>query len=149
MRAKDYTVASGGENRRFYDHVRYFNKYVLNPLLLRGAGGRRSPFVILRHVGRRSGRIYRTPLLVVPVEDSFIIVLTYGPGTDWYRNLLAAGWAQVLWRNEIYTIEQPQLVERVLALPLFSAAQRTVLRLLDIQNFVRVKARRSSMVETS
>jgi len=43
------------------------------------------------HRGRRSGRVYDTPVLVFPADDGYVIALTYGPDTDWIRNVLAAG----------------------------------------------------------
>ncbi|GAB1511362.1 PNPOx family protein [Actinophytocola sp. KF-1] len=42
---------------------------------------------VLTHVGRRSGRTYRTPLDAHPVEGGYVFVLVYGPGSDWARNV--------------------------------------------------------------
>lgn len=42
------------------------------------------------HVGRRSGRVYRTPVLLFRDGDRAVFALTYGPDTEWVRNVLAA-----------------------------------------------------------
>jgi deazaflavin-dependent oxidoreductase (nitroreductase family) len=43
------------------------------------------------HRGRRSGRIYRTPVNVFPRQGGCVVALTYGPESDWVRNVLADG----------------------------------------------------------
>jgi hypothetical protein len=59
---------------------------------------------------------------------------------DWYRNLLAAGQGTLLWHGGTYAIEMPESMNRTNALPLFPGFERFILRLLDIQHFVRVKS---------
>ncbi|MEU5259466.1 nitroreductase family deazaflavin-dependent oxidoreductase [Amycolatopsis sp. NPDC021455] len=50
--------------------------------------GRR--FLCLTHVGRRSGRVYRTVLEVVGIDDGeYFVVAGLGPGADWFRNIRA------------------------------------------------------------
>jgi deazaflavin-dependent oxidoreductase (nitroreductase family) len=63
----------------------------LNRLTKRLARTGRGPFALVRHVGRTSGRTYETPLILARVPDGFVAELTYGPGVDWYRNIVAAG----------------------------------------------------------
>lgn len=46
---------------------------------------------VVVHRGRRSGREYRTPVMVFPHGERYVIALTYGRGTDWEKNVLAAG----------------------------------------------------------
>ena len=43
------------------------------------------------HVGRRSGRVYRTPVNLFRREDRAILAMTYGTETDWLKNVLLAG----------------------------------------------------------
>ena len=66
-------------------------KHTLNPLTARLARSRFGPFSLIRHVGRKSGRIYETPLILARVPDGFIAELTYGDRVDWYRNAVAGG----------------------------------------------------------
>src|SRR5579864_8604595 len=70
--------------------VRVLLKYTLNPLTRRLARTSHGPFAIVRHVGRRSGKQYETPIIVGPTDYGFVVELTYGPDVDWYKNVLAA-----------------------------------------------------------
>ena len=54
-----------------------------NPLTRKIARGSFGPFAIVRHIGRRSGKPYETPIIVQPYEDGFVFELTYGPDVDW------------------------------------------------------------------
>jgi deazaflavin-dependent oxidoreductase (nitroreductase family) len=80
---------------------RTMNK-VTRPLARSG----RSPWSLIRHVGRRSGRVYETPLLIARVPDGFVIELTYGPGVDWYRNIVAAGSCVIVYHGVEYPIDR-------------------------------------------
>lgn len=48
-------------------------------------------FGIVEHVGRRSGRRYRTPVNVFRRGDRYLFALTYGPDSQWVHNVMAAG----------------------------------------------------------
>jgi deazaflavin-dependent oxidoreductase (nitroreductase family) len=48
-------------------------------------------FGILTHVGRRSGKVYRTPVNVFRAPNGFIVALTYSSQSEWVKNVLAAG----------------------------------------------------------
>jgi deazaflavin-dependent oxidoreductase (nitroreductase family) len=63
---------------------------VVNPIALIVAG-RLPGFAILTHVGRRTGRRYRTPLMVFRRGDEFDIALGSGSDVQWVRNVVAAG----------------------------------------------------------
>ena len=65
------------------NQIRFFNKRFLNRLFLKFAGVSRTPFAVIRHVGRRSGKPYETPIIVMPVSGGFVVALTYGPEVDW------------------------------------------------------------------
>jgi deazaflavin-dependent oxidoreductase (nitroreductase family) len=121
------------------NRIRTFNKYITNPLLRRFANASRGPFAVIRHVGRRSGKSYETTIMVWPLGDDFVIALTYGPKVDWYRNLLAAGHATLLWHGREYAVEKPEPIDGKTALPAFSSSARMMLRLSGVQHFVRVK----------
>jgi deazaflavin-dependent oxidoreductase (nitroreductase family) len=122
------------------NRMRYVAKYVVNPLMSRSAGSARSPFALICHTGRRSGKAYETPIMVVPKDGDFVIALTYGPKVDWYRNLQAAGQGTLLWRGKSYQIGKPELQESAAVLPLFSSRDQFILRLLGIQHFTHVKS---------
>jgi deazaflavin-dependent oxidoreductase (nitroreductase family) len=70
--------------------VARFNKRVTNRLT--GLFATRAPgFAIIDHVGRKSGRTYATPINAFRTPTGYRVALTYGPGADWTRNVLAAG----------------------------------------------------------
>lgn len=69
----------------------WFLDHSINPVALRAARSGRGPFSLVRHVGRKTGRVYETPLIVAAVPDGVIAELTYGPNVSWYRNVVAAG----------------------------------------------------------
>ena len=121
------------------NRIRYFNKYITNPLLRRFANASRGPFAVIRHVGRRSGKSYETTIMVWPMGDGFVIALTYGPKVDWYRNLLAAGHGTLLWHGREYAVGKPEPIDGKTALLAFSSSARMMLRLSGVQHFVQVK----------
>ena len=57
--------------------------------------GTRFRSISARHVGRRSGREYATPVTAFPLGDGFVIALLYGDlaTVDWCRNVIAAAHA--------------------------------------------------------
>lgn len=63
----------------------------INPVATAAARTGRGPFSLVRHVGRKSGRVYETPLIVASVPEGFVAELTYGDNVSWYRNTVAAG----------------------------------------------------------
>lgn len=75
-----------------------FNRMVSNPVL--GPAAARLPYCgVIVHRGRRSGRLYRTPVNAFPVDEGFVVALTYGRETDWVRNVLAAGGCEMVHRG--------------------------------------------------
>jgi deazaflavin-dependent oxidoreductase (nitroreductase family) len=123
----------------FPNRIRIFNKYVTNRILRGFASFSHGPFAIIRHVGRRSGKPYETVIMVWPMGESFVIALTYGPKVDWYRNMLAAGGCTVFWHRRVYAVGKPEPIDVKTALPAFPPLQQFILRLIGIQDFVRVK----------
>src|SRR5215213_5136576 len=91
-----------------HSRIRAFNKHIFNRLIRTFAGRSRTPFAVIRHVGRRSGTAYETPIIVEPLGDAFVFALTYGPEVDWYRNVLAAGHSTLLWHGRAYALEKPE-----------------------------------------
>jgi deazaflavin-dependent oxidoreductase (nitroreductase family) len=88
--------------------VARFNRVVLNRVTGRFAG-RLPGFGIVHHVGRSSGRAYATPMNVFPDGDDYVIALTYGPNTDWVKNVLAAGGCEVETRGKRVRLANPRI----------------------------------------
>jgi len=121
-----------------HTRIRAFNKHYFNRLARRFAGVSRTPFALIRHVGRRSGKPYETPIIVMPQGNGFVIALTYGPEVDWYRNVQAAGEATLLWHNQEYALKQPEPIDITTGLSAFPTPFRQILGLLGTQLFVRM-----------
>lgn len=116
--------------------VRRFNQRFNNPRMLRTAGRPGSPLAVVRHVGRRSGTAYATPIGVFPMEDDFLAVLSYGSGTDWLRNIRAAGVADLEVDGQTHRVTAPQIVGRAEALPYVPAGQLPFVRLFGVTDFL-------------
>src|ERR1017187_2684586 len=67
-------------------------------------------FGILTHVGRKSGKVYRTPVNVFRASNGFIIALTYSSQSEWVKNVLAAGGCELKTRGEKYQLSAPKVV---------------------------------------
>src|SRR5215467_6841739 len=78
--------------------VARWNKVVLNKITRHIAPWMPGLGVVVHH-GRRSGRRYETPVTVFTDGDRYIIALTYGPDTDWVRNVLASGGCELRTRG--------------------------------------------------
>jgi len=88
-----------------------FNRRVTNPIANRIAG-RVPPLAIVVHTGRRSGRTYRTPVMAFRESpEGFVIALTYGPKTDWVRNVVAAGGCDLTRGGKTLRLAAPRLID--------------------------------------
>jgi len=121
------------------------NRYWINPVARRLAG-RFPPFILLRHVGRRSGRRYETPVWAFRQPNGFLIVLTYGPGAEWVRNLQTAGSCIGVYGGTTYTLAEARIVGgNPSAQPLPWLVQRAV-SLIGVRHFLYVTARNANEV---
>ena len=89
--------------------VAAFNLAITNRITGRFAA-RLPGFGILTHVGRKSGRLYRTPVNVFREPEGFLIALTYGRESEWVRNVLAANGCQLETRRVRYLLSAPTIV---------------------------------------
>ena len=113
-------------------------KRYFNPLTRRIARGTFGPFALVRHVGRRSGKQYETPIIVQPVEDGFVFELTYGPEVDWYKNVVAAGSFVLCWHGKTYVIDKIESLDVEIGLSIFPLPARLLLRALRRQHFLKM-----------
>jgi len=116
--------------------------HTLNPLTRRLARTSFGPFSLVRHVGRRSGKIYETPIIVSRVEDGFIIELTYGYDVDWHKNVLAAGGCTLVWRGEEYVINEIEPLDAESGRAAFPLPARLVLRTLGKNDYEKFKVQK-------
>ena len=116
-----------------------------NPLAVRLAGSRYVPlWAVIRHRGRRSGRLYATPVAIAHTADALIVPLPFGAEADWCRNVLAAGGCVVRWMGSEHRMIEPEIIEDS-ALPAFAAWERSALSALGIRRFLRVRFAPSSL----
>lgn len=83
------------------------NKHVFNPREV--SKGKRP---VVAHVGRSSGTVYQTPLDAHPTVGGYVLVVRYGPGSDWVQNITAAGTATLRVDGLELHLEAPRLVSR-------------------------------------
>lgn len=81
------------------------NKRVFNPYEIRK--GERP---VLVHAGRRSGTTFRTPLEALEIEGGYLFIMIYGPESDWVKNTLSAGSAQLETNGASIDLTAPQVV---------------------------------------
>jgi deazaflavin-dependent oxidoreductase (nitroreductase family) len=67
-------------------------------------------FGILTHVGRKSGKVYRTPINVFRASNGFVIALTYSSQSEWVKNVVAAGGCELKTRGKKYQLASPNVV---------------------------------------
>ena len=113
--------------------------HVFNPLALPVARLGVIPlWGVVRHRGRKSGRMFATPIAVAATSDAFVIPLPWGERTDWCRNIVAAGGGTIRYRGSDYLVRDPQVVSVDVARSAFPAPIRAILPLTGIQRFLRV-----------
>ena len=117
--------------------VAHFNRRVTNRLT-RHIAWWAPGFAIVTHVGRRSGRTYRTPVNVFRDGDRYVFALTYGRDADWVRNVLAAGRCEIRTRGRTVRLEQPELFTDETRSGVPSPA-RVVLRAIDAADFLALR----------
>lgn len=108
--------------------VANFNSRVTNPAArsitpwLPGLG-------TLEHVGRKSGKRYRTPLLVFPIRDGFVVLVGYGLESDWLKNVFASGQAVLRKRGESIALANPRVLSKAEAATLVTGPAGVFYRL--------------------
>lgn len=123
--------------RQFRDLIRLSNKYLLNPLMLRLAGTRYWYASVIRHIGRRSGKQFATPVVADRVGERFIVPLPYGTQVDWLRNVLTAGHASLTTRGETFELTAPEIIDATEALPLLPRDRRRTFERTGIDHYLR------------
>lgn len=93
---------------------------------------------VVIHRGRRSGKVYQTPVNVFAAGDGYVFALTYGPHTDWVKNVLAAGGCELRTRGRAVQLTEPRLFRDEARRHVRSPA-RQVLRLIGVADFLSLK----------
>lgn len=113
------------------------NKVFTNRVMIRLSG--RPPFGAIRHTGRVSGREHRIPINVFPADDDFVFALTYGADADWVKNVMHAGGLVLEYAGADIPLVRPRMITRSEAKPFLPVAVRVMLRLLRVDQFLRLQ----------
>ncbi|WP_460695795.1 nitroreductase family deazaflavin-dependent oxidoreductase [Nocardia thraciensis] len=85
------------------------NRCATNPGF-RWFAGRVDGYANVVHVGRRSGRSYRTPIGITWNGDELMVAVNYGRTSDWVRNILASGDFRLEHRGRCLAMRRPRLL---------------------------------------
>ena len=119
--------------------VRRMNRSVWNPRALETAGQSGAMASVIRHVGRRSGTAYETPIGPVMTDDGFVVPLPYGTTPDWLKNVLAAGTAVIVHDGTTYRVDRPEVIRAADAFVFVPRSEQRALRLFGVDEFLRVR----------
>jgi deazaflavin-dependent oxidoreductase (nitroreductase family) len=113
-----------------------FNRRVTNRITGPFAGGLPG-FGVVVHRGRRSQRVYRTPVNAFVAAGGYVVALTYGKDSDWIKNVLAAGGCDLVTRGRTVRLTAPELFhdegQQNVPRPV-----RPILRALGVTDFMRL-----------
>jgi deazaflavin-dependent oxidoreductase (nitroreductase family) len=113
-----------------------FHRAITNRIVIRFAA-RLPGFAIVTNVGRKSGRLYRTPVNVFREPNGFLIALTYGQDSGWVKNVLAAGGCLLETRSVLYQLSAPVVVHD-LSRRRFPLLVRIILGLIGANDFLQL-----------
>ena len=95
--------------RPVIDLQRSINRRFVNPRQMQSAGTPGAYAGVIHHVGRRSRMSYATPVVPIPIDGGFAVLLPYGERSDWVRNVLAEGSATIDHEGATYEVVDPQV----------------------------------------
>ncbi len=93
-------------------------------------------YSVVKHVGRRSGREYQTPVGAYPLGDGFVVAILYGSDSQWVRNAFATGGFTLRTKGRDYPLERPEIIPSARALPAYPRIWRWTLKRQKIEEFV-------------
>ncbi len=94
------------------------------------------PLAVVHHVGRKSGRAYRSPVAAFRSADGFVIPMTYGRDVDWARNIVKAHGCEIEQMGRRLTLHNPRIVTFKIAAPHLPALVRPLLGAADFPGYV-------------
>jgi len=128
--------------QQLLNRIRVINKHFTNKILIHFSGKKFGHFVILSHVGRKTGNLYRIPIIAEPFKNGFVIALTYGKKVDWVDNVIAKGGCSIRWKNKDYFLINPEYVDQEIGVMVFPAIFRAGLKKMGIQYYLRLEIKK-------
>lgn len=109
------------------------NKRVFNPRALHNG-----KWKVLNHVGRTSGRLYRTPLDGYEIDGTFVFILVYGSRSDWVQNILHGGSATLEAEGDLIELAAPRLISEKEAWALLDGVATPPPGFLNVNEFLQM-----------
>jgi deazaflavin-dependent oxidoreductase (nitroreductase family) len=119
--------------------MRQVNRVLTNPLLGTFAW-LVPPLAVVHHVGRRTGRAYRTPVVAFRSDAGIVIPMTYGRDVDWARNIIGAKGCELERSGRRVTLRNPRIVGFDRARRRLPAALRPFFRAAAFPGYVLLDA---------
>ena len=114
-----------------------FNKAGLNKLT-RFVAPWAPGWAVVIHRGRKTGRVFRTPLWAFRRRDGYVIALTYGTSSDWVRNVAAAGGCELESRGRRYRLANPRSYQDQTAADMPTPIRLMLSKVLKAPDFLRL-----------
>lgn len=70
------------------------------------------PYLMILHVGRKSGNEYRNPVMGFKKNGKLYVNLLYGSDSQWVRNVIAAGGCEVIRGGKTFAVTNPEVIVR-------------------------------------
>jgi deazaflavin-dependent oxidoreductase (nitroreductase family) len=123
---------------RFNLHV---TNRILGPLALYMPG-----MGVIVHVGRKTRRVHRTPVLIFRQGQHFVIALTYGRDSEWVRNVIAQNGCVLETEGKSVQLTSPYLYrdDKRRAMP---GIVRLMLGLMNVSDFLELTETGSAQAE--
>lgn len=112
---------------------------VVNPVVIPLAR-RMPPLALVEHVGRRSGKQYRTPVQAFRTDRGWVVALAYGKDVDWVRNVLAADGGHLIRGGRRYQLTKPERVHGKPGRGLLPGWSRVLMAMVRVNDYVEVTA---------
>jgi hypothetical protein len=127
--------------------VIWFTKHGINKVGLKTAGRAGSTTSIIRHRGRVSGNRFDTPVDALPTDDGFLISLPYGLRSNWLRNVLASGSAELVHDGETWLVDEPAMIPLADVATRFEPGDQRLHRIFNVTHVLRLHRASRATVE--
>ena len=128
------------ERTRVWRLRRVATRYV-DPVL-RPLARRLPAFGIVTHRGRKTGRVYHTPVNAFRRGETYLFFLTYGSDVQWVKNILAAGTCSIETRGRVVRLTDPELVTDPELRPAPAVVRLIERRLAGVTQYLRMREAR-------
>jgi deazaflavin-dependent oxidoreductase (nitroreductase family) len=108
--------------------------------ILRPIVGKLPTFGVVTHRGRKTGRLYHTPVNVFPRSDAYLFFLTYGSDVEWVKNVLASGSCALEVRGHVVDLIEPQLITDPELRPAPPLARFIERRIAGVTQYLRMRS---------